>query len=178
MEVPQHFADDAILAPLYCYWVARCRSGVPDRRDIDPVDMPTVLLPHLAIVDVVEGGVRFRNRLVGTAIVERWGIDTTGRYHDEVMSPGDYSDYIHSLYRDAVQRRAAVYSESFFRWDTHGHLLTRRLYLPLTYGGSGVAMVLVGQTFQGSKISGEPYREIVAHAEMEHRRRDILVVAP
>lgn len=179
MEAPQLFADDEILAPLYSYWVAQCRGrGLPDRRDIDPVAMPVTLLPHLAIVDVVDGGARFRNRLVGTAIVERWGFDTTGRYHDEVMNPGGYSDYIHSLYRDAVQRRAPVYSESVFHWDVHGHLLTRRLYLPLVYGGPDVAMVLVGQTFQGSKISGEPYRDIFDHAEMEQRRRDVLVVAP
>jgi hypothetical protein len=176
MEVPAVLADDALLTALYVYW-AEQRHGheLPDRRDIDPVAIPTTLLPHLALVDVVDGGARFRNRLVGTAIVERWGADTTGRYHDELMSPGSYSDYIHSLYRETVHKRAPVYSESLFRWDVHGHLLTRRLYLPLTFGGHPVAMVLVGQTFRGASVSGEAYRTIFDHAVVEQRRRDVLV---
>ena len=91
---------------------------------------------------MVEGGRRFRNRLVGTAIVERWGFETTGLFLDEIMPEGGYREFIHELYRDACRHRAPVYSSSLFRWDVGRHMVTRRLYLPLTHGNEAVEMVL------------------------------------
>lgn len=178
---PRPFADDSTLAALHAYW-DRHRRGrvVPDRKDIDPIAIGAALLPHVALVDVVDDGARFRNRLVGTAIAERWGFETTGRFFDEVMSPGDYSDFIHELYRDTCRHRAPVYSESLFRWDVGSHMLTRRLYLPMTYGGDSIDMILVGQTFLGvARGSVKPYRAVFngAAAVIERQRREILAVA-
>ena len=42
------------------------------------------LLPHITIFEVVRDTMRFRIRLVGTAIVEAMGIDTTGCWLDEL----------------------------------------------------------------------------------------------
>jgi hypothetical protein len=176
---PRPFADDGILAGLHSYW-DRHRRGrmVPDRKDIDPIAMGAALLPHVALVDVVDGGARFRNRLVGTAITERWGFEITGRHFDEVMGAGDYSDFIHGLYRDACTHRAPVYSESLFRWDVGTHMLTRRLYLPMTYGGDDIAIILVGQTFFGvARGSVKPYRAVFSDAVIERQRREIIAAA-
>ncbi len=172
--------DDATLMALHAYWDHR-RQGrtVPDRRDIDPVDIGPGLLPNVALVDVVDGGARFRNRLVGTAIVERWGVETTGRFLDEIMSESSYRDFIHELYRDTCRFRAPVYSSSLFRWDVASHMVTRRLYLPLTYGGDAITMILVGQTFVGSASPGsvKAYRTVFDQATIEQQRREILPVA-
>jgi len=116
-DMPELLADDPILGALYRYW-SRCRGRrrVPDRRDIDPLQLGAKLLPHVGLMDIVDGGARVRYRLLGTAIVERFGADPTGKLMDEVMS-GSYSAFIHGLYGDVVRARAPVFSESVFRWD-------------------------------------------------------------
>jgi hypothetical protein len=61
---------------LYRYWLAkRGRGAMPARSDINPADIPA-LLPHLGLIEKVDG--RFRYRLVGTAIAEQFGRDQTG----------------------------------------------------------------------------------------------------
>jgi hypothetical protein len=163
-------AADPILGALYRYWNRRRdKRRMPDRREIDPLDLDPALLPHLGLMDILEGGARVRYRLLGTKIVERWGSDPTGRYMDEVMS-GTYAAYIHSLYRTLVQARAPVFSESLFRWDAEGHLRTRRLYLPLTHGGTEVAIALIGQVFLGPSLHPvKPYTAIVDESSVEQR---------
>src|SRR5512134_751440 len=102
-DVPELLAADPILGALYRYWNRRRgRRRMPDRRDIDPLELGPKLLPHVGLMDIVDGGARVRYRLLGTAIVERWGSDPTGKFMDEVMS-GSYRDYIHGLYRELVR---------------------------------------------------------------------------
>lgn len=163
-------ASDPILGALYRYWnLRRGTRRMPDRRDIDPIDLGPSLLPHLGLMDIVDGGARVRYRLLGTNIVERWGRDPTGRFMDEVMS-GTYGAYIHSLYRTLVQACAPVFSESLFRWDAEGYLRARRLYLPLTHGGTDVAIALIGQVFLGPALHPvKPYTEIVDEPAIEQR---------
>jgi hypothetical protein len=69
--------EEPILLALYSYWEAvRGGKDVPDRRDIDPVDMPRFILPHLALTEIHEDG-RLRVRLVGTEIARQHRRDTT-----------------------------------------------------------------------------------------------------
>ena len=76
-----NYRDDPILGPALAYWIDKRGSRLlPSRRDIDPVEIPPKILPHLQIIDVVDGGARFRYRLIGTATVDAYGEDFTGRY--------------------------------------------------------------------------------------------------
>jgi hypothetical protein len=167
-DVPELLAADPILGALYRYWNRRRgQRRMPDRRDIDPLELGPALLPHLGLMDIVEGARRVRYRLLGTAIVERFGLDPTGKFMDEVMS-GSYSEYIHGLYRQLVNAGAPVFSESVFRWDAEGYLRTRRIYLPLTHGGDHVAIALIGQVFLGPAVhSVQPYTAIVERVPIE-----------
>ena len=174
-DVPELLAADPILGTLYRYWNRRRDlRRMPDRRDIDPLELGPALLPHVGLMDIVDGGARVRYRLLGTAIVERWGSDPTGKFMDEVMS-GSYRDYIHGLYRELVRARAPVFSESLFRWDAEGYLRTRRLYLPLTHRGpkaadaaEEVAIALIGQVFLGPAMQPlRPYTAVVDRTPVE-----------
>jgi hypothetical protein len=167
-DIPELLARDPVLASLYAYWNRRRGARrMPDRRDIDPIELGPALLPHVGLMDLVDGAKRVRYRLLGTAIVERWGSDPTGRFMDEVMS-GSYSDFVHALYRDVYRLRAPVFSDSVFRWDAGGFLHTRRLYMPLTHGGEEVAMALIGQVFLGPAVhQPRPFSAIVLDARME-----------
>ncbi len=55
---------------------------MPRRRDIDPTEIPR-LLPNLQITELIDGGARIRYRLTGTAIVNAYGADLTGKYFQE-----------------------------------------------------------------------------------------------
>jgi hypothetical protein len=69
---------------LFDLWHAKSSPGrLPARSRFDPIEMPD-LLPHLVLFDVQRDPLRFRIRLVGTAVVEAMGVDTTGRYLDEL----------------------------------------------------------------------------------------------
>jgi hypothetical protein len=135
-----------LLAELYGYWSAkRGARFAPSRGEIDPIEIPR-LLPHLMLVDVVEGGARLRYRLAGTEIESRFGCSMVGRYIDEMMR-GRYNDYIHELYRELLTTRRALYSESAYGPEGSAPLYTQRLMLPLSNDGNSVDMVLAGQIF-------------------------------
>jgi hypothetical protein len=137
--------DEPVLLALYSYWDGvRRGKDVPDRADIDPVDMPPSILPHLAMTEIHEG-MRLKVRLVGTEIVRNHQRDTTGKFASEYME-GPYLDYITSLYAELQASRRPVFSESLFR-NIDTNLKATRLILPLTHGGSEVRIGLLGQIF-------------------------------
>lgn len=145
---------DARLSELYRYWLSRCGGRTaPARGEIDPADIPG-LLPHLLLVEMLEGGLRQRYRLVGTEVERHFGCHMTGRCVDELMR-GAYLDYIRSLYRTLIERRAPVYSENSYERAETGFgydiapsvFRTCRLMLPLSRDGTIIDMVLAGQTF-------------------------------
>jgi hypothetical protein len=80
-----HHADP-ILGELLARW-ARKRGGwtLPARRDVDPTELPK-LLPHMRLIDVDEGGARFRCRLRGTEPATAVGHDDTG-FADPLVAP-------------------------------------------------------------------------------------------
>jgi hypothetical protein len=71
---------------------------MPCKRDVDPTEMPRELLPSLQIIDVIDGGERFRYRLVGTALVAAYGEEFTGKCSDELLC-GERLRFINELYR-------------------------------------------------------------------------------
>lgn len=170
-HIPLPLRSSPLLMALYVYWdELRGERAAPDRGDVDPLEIGSALLPNVALVDLIDGGKRVRNRLVGTAIVDRWRQDTTGKFMDEVTS-GSYSEFIHSLYQDVVKHRRPVYSHSTFRWDVSGYLRTHRLYMPLTEGGNEIVVGLVGQTFSGLRgDTGDTLRLILGKADIEQHR--------
>jgi len=162
---------DIILSGLYDYWRSRMQDEkLPACADIDPVDMPRAALPHIVLADVGDGGSKIRYRLVGTAIVEEWGSDFTGKYIDEIMD-GTYLQFVRGLFVDVVTHRCAVLSESTFRWDIGKVTGARCIYMPLASDGNNVDMVLIGQTFRrGDNRSDAPWKLIEAtrdHTELE-----------
>jgi hypothetical protein len=138
--------EEPILLTLLNYWERkRADKEIPDRRDIDPTEMPPFLLPHLSLIEICEND-RLKLRLVGTEIVRQHRRDNTGKFADEYLK-GEYLAYITGLYVELRTRRLPILTESVFRHpDTH--LETTRLLLPLTLGGADVRIALMGQIFR------------------------------
>ena len=144
--------DEPMLRELYEYWCSK-RAGrlIPQRRDIDPAEIPK-LLPHLMITEMVEGGTRYRYRLAGTAVTEAFGRELTGLYIDEVMT-GAYREFLERLYRTVYLNRRCVLCESKHISSRDLALKTKRLLMPLSEDGIAVNQVLAIQTFHYSSAN-------------------------
>lgn len=142
-----------ILVQALEYW--RSRRGersMPRRADIDPVAIPR-LLPYLRITEVVEGGKRFRYRLVGTEVVEKHGWDYTGSYLDEVLK-GDHLAIVASGYRTVIRERRPAFVRSRYITPRQVEMVSNRVLMPLSEDGVEVNMILAAFTFQS--VSGLP----------------------
>lgn len=141
------FTSDRVLLDLFEYWNhKRGRHAMPARSDIDPVDMPHHVLPHLTILDVSEGAARARYRLVGTAIVRRFGRDPTGLRRDEIMT-GAPLEYLVSITADMVSHRLPLYAAATLIRTPLSPVDMQHLFLPLADAAGLLTLALVGQTF-------------------------------
>lgn len=135
------------LRPLYLYWAAaRQDKLMPSRADIDPITIPRQLLPNITLMDVISSPIRFRYRLMGTAVTEMLGFDWTGRYVDELPGAGEI---VHRQCADTVTLgKPAVHFSDSKKYDPslmqHKSLRYERLLLPLSDGGQSIAMMLGG----------------------------------
>jgi hypothetical protein len=127
-----NYSDDPILGTALAYWIEkRGNRLMPSRRDIDPTEIPRKILPNLQIIDVVDGGARFRYRLIGTATVEAYGEDFTGRHPDE-MFPNDLRDFIHDIYRQVCIWKAPLFLSNRYVTAKGFELGSKRIYMPLS----------------------------------------------
>jgi hypothetical protein len=122
--------DHDLLREFHAYWLARCGGKrVPARADIDPVEIHR-FLPNIFMMDVIDGGTRFRYRLIGTALGRGLG-DYSGRYVDEALPPAQYAIY-HAKYQRVVHELAVIYEAVRVFWQEGPPILFRRLMLPLS----------------------------------------------
>jgi len=131
------------LRNLFEYW--HRKRGVhlaPPRAAIMPSEM-RALLPRVFIVEVVGSPPRFRFRLAGTLIVDRFGEEITGRFLDELDLDKRNREIVDD-YRRVVETHEPVCSR--WRYTKHdGTMLSyERLLLPLSSDGGLVDMILGG----------------------------------
>jgi hypothetical protein len=135
------------LIELYQYWLDKRGDRIaPSRAALQPEEI-THLLPQIFLIDVVDGPRRFRFRLVGTAIVEVFGDDPTGRFVDELELNLPKEEMLEQ-YLGALRERCPLWR----RWrytKPDGRLLEyERLILPLSSHGNSIDMLLCGAASQ------------------------------
>lgn len=138
----------ARLRDLYRVWRQLCGTDpVLPRERLDPLNLPTRLLPHLALVEAVDDGAAFRYRLVGTGVTEVLGRDFTGdtvtafsqRHHDAGIADG----YRYVRTTGLPHRHAGD-----LRNEGREHVTYERLALPVSHdGGRTIATILAGFHF-------------------------------
>lgn len=145
MQISEQLGEPALIA-LYEYWLSKCEDRrAPCRADIDPIDIPD-LLPYISLTDVLDGGERFRIRLAGTNVEERFGCSLTNRMFDEVMH-GPYLEYLQNLFARLLRDCVPLYSESSFEPERTSELRVKRLALPLSDDQKTVNMILCGMIY-------------------------------
>jgi len=102
---------------------------MPRRADIHPKHIVS-LLPEVFIADICQP-LRFRFRLVGSSICQRWHEDFTGKWLDELAFDGELGTVIEQFASVARTGAPRVDIEEFVNEDSR-YLHYRRLLLPLS----------------------------------------------
>lgn len=129
------------LRRLFGDWGERRRGReFPARADFDPLDLKYIL-GDLSLVDVLHDPLRFRFRLHASNVVDRGGIDMTGRLLDEMPDERRRANTLRHYRQVMTTRQPSV---TFFRreytdnraWDCE------ILVLPLATDGTMIDMLM------------------------------------
>lgn len=137
------------LQALYAYWAGkRAGRSMPDRADIDPIEMKP-WLGNLMLVERRDDG-DYIYRLYGSTFVNQFKVDMTGHRVNELpeqqaaLLRTEYDAVVHS--RMPMSRRYTATFDYTSRDKRSAWQVERsweRLALPLTAGGEDVRMLLV-----------------------------------
>ena len=149
---------DERLHSLYHYWLDK-RQGrtMPGRADLDPLEIPGRLWPHVMLLEVIPGpaGPRFRYRRAGAVFWRALGREPTGLHLDEVVPEvAGYRDYVLGIYRETFQRRLPMYTENQLILRDHPQPVTvKRVTLPLSSDGKTIDRVMTGHVFEHEQMA-------------------------
>jgi hypothetical protein len=145
---PSDYAEEPVIGPLLRYWERkRGDRAMPRRSDIDPTELPPRLLPHMQLIEVLEGGTRFRFRLIGTAVVEAAGADLTGKYIDACFT-GVRRLFLERICSTLYAERRPVFATSRYATEGSFEITTRRIAAPLSEDGAAVSMIVSAVVFR------------------------------
>jgi hypothetical protein len=136
--------DVLLINELVAYW-ERKRTGrfAPRRAEIDPTELGPHL-PHVFMVDVLQGGADFRFRLIGTEIVKGLGRDSTGmRFSELYRGQPEALQKLLAIFRTIIEEKRPVFGRGSVFWLPSRD--TRRFavgFLPLSDDGVSVNIVL------------------------------------
>jgi hypothetical protein len=127
---------------LYDLWRGLRPDGtLPGRRDFDPVVVPR-LLPNIWLVDVQAQPMRFRYRLLGTAVVFAMGRDLRGSWFDDAHPEFAGSPFAEELVAVANERAPRHHRGPPFVRHIRDVAGLERIILPLAADGVTVDMLL------------------------------------
>lgn len=132
------------------YWDRkRGDRPMPARADIDPLEMPEQL-GWIILTEVIGPPLRFRYRLVGSAVTAGIGRDSTGKYLDEIYPAPNYKDIVSSFCWVVSNRRPVrVVGDLWF--TRRNWLYFESLDLPLSQNGMDVNMILTRAVIEKRK---------------------------
>lgn len=134
-------------------WWERKRGAraMPSREDVRPAELRQHL-PALILMEVQHEPLRLYYRLIGTAVVEAVGRDSTGRYSDEIYPP-EVLERIYRGYRWLLRERRPLRSYGVALHPDRRCYRFEMLSLPLSRDGAAPDMILAEMIF--SLDSGE-----------------------
>ena len=128
-----------LIQDLEHYWREKCVGDrLPSRQDIDPVDIPN-LLPTLYLIDVASEITppRFRFRLLGDVITERFQRNSTGKWLDKIYD----AEFYHRIsidYLDIIRTKQPSYAVLNMPVAGREYIQYERLVCPLASDGRTV----------------------------------------
>lgn len=140
IDVTLNFTDPE-LVELLGVWRTLCDGRkFPARGNFTP----EALSRHLGwiiLLDVEPEPTRFRFRLIGTAITDILGRDSTGCYLDELYD-GPIRDRALSPYVQVVTHRRPIRSTGWMVHASKGHIRYEAIYLPFSDDGKTINLIM------------------------------------
>jgi hypothetical protein len=134
---------DARLAKLAVFWQGHAKDGrVPDRAAFGPDALHQLgLIGNVVLFDVIDGGARFRVRLVASGLTAITGRDNTGRFFDELYAP-EVAAPIEESMRWTLRERRPLRSKGTFALVGKEFIAYETFTAPLTNGGEEAVLIL------------------------------------
>ncbi len=144
---------DAAISSFANLWLRKCDDdALPARSDFPTEDLRP-WMGNLILMDVLEGGVDFRYRLVGTDIVAVVGRDLTGKLVSECNYDGG-REHVLSSFKLPVDSRRPVFRRGKVVWRSRKSFLNyESVHCPLRTAAEGIGMTI------GVQIYADPYRD-------------------
>ena len=149
-----------MLASVRDYWSKKCGArAMPARQDISPAQLKAQL-PHILLIDVVEGGADFRYRLIGTYLRQFFPVDPVGRLMSEVIAPFGASSVQATLeaYRGVMRKRAPVRISGSGAWYAQSPKYFDAILAPLSDDGEAVNMIFGAFLFEWDSTGQYQYQ--------------------
>ncbi|WP_207478126.1 PAS domain-containing protein [Arenibaculum pallidiluteum] len=123
------------------YWIGLYRGGgIPDRRAIDPVEIPWTL-PFIWICDYLQDRRDFRYRLAGEHINDAFRRNLKGRTMSEIVAPEVHANAIRR-YAGVIETPALVHNIGPVYNHRGETLVGERIVFPLSSGGGRIDMII------------------------------------
>jgi len=138
------------LRRLFEYWRAKASARVAPRRcDIDPVLEIPAIVPHVGLVEVLEGGRDFRFRLAGGEMRDMFGRELRGARLSEIRLNDDAAGTLAEYQAVATTCRPGCRFHDFTQRGGQ-RIRYECLVCPLIDDHGQVHMLLVGMCFDSS----------------------------
>lgn len=136
--------ESPLLNRLVAYWDAK-RGGrmAPSRSDIDPAELKAHL-SGLLMLDVIDGGADFRYRLIGSALAQAMGRDSTGKRIGELYAAEPLvMKSLLDRFRRVVAEARPVFSQGRIFWvPDREHRGFVSVAMPLSDDGATINLIL------------------------------------
>lgn len=131
-------------------WEQRRRGReFPARADFDPVDLKYIL-GDLSLIEVLHDPLRFRFRLHASNLVDRGGIDLTGRLLDDLPDERRRNNALRHYHTVIESRRpSVVFLENEYTDQRSWHCEV--LVLPLAADGVTIDMLMLAFAWQNAE---------------------------
>ena len=117
----------------------RGKRAFPSRADFDPMNLKYIL-GSLSLIDVIGSPPQFRIRLHASNVVDRGGVDLTGKLIDEMQT--DRREIARAHYLEALKKRAPVV-RNYVDQNVDERLWNCEvLVLPLASDGTAIDMLM------------------------------------
>jgi hypothetical protein len=141
------------------YWdVLRGGRLAPAWEELDLLSLPADIIPHVRVVDVIDGGADFHYRYWGTGLVDVCNGERSGQSLFEKTNPR--REVAISEYRRVVDTRAPYYYVYNANWRDHqADLHAPAARFPLSSDGESVDKVLSYVDFRQDRASWKRFFE-------------------